>query len=175
MATIFSHALAAGAIYKSTSPSFDKKTLFFCLLGSVLPDADVIAFVLGIPYEHMLGHRGFTHSILFALAYAGFCLCFFQTCPKKIRLFTLFFLCMISHGVLDMLTNGGLGVGLFIPFTDERFFFPYTPVEVSPIGRNFFSSRGLAVLLSELIWVMIPSLLLIFSARFFKSQKSTKK
>ena len=34
---------------------------------SLLPDADFVAFHLGIPYSHPLGHRGMTHSPAFAL------------------------------------------------------------------------------------------------------------
>lgn len=72
MATIFTHMAVAGVI-KSVFPKFKadkKRILFYCLLASVLPDADVLAFSFGIPYEHPLGHRGFTHSILFALLFA---------------------------------------------------------------------------------------------------------
>jgi inner membrane protein len=34
---------------------------------AVLPDLDVLGFHAGIPYEHPLGHRGLSHSLLFAL------------------------------------------------------------------------------------------------------------
>ena len=34
---------------------------------AVLPDLDVLGFHAGIPYEHTLGHRGLSHSLLFAL------------------------------------------------------------------------------------------------------------
>ena len=33
---------------------------------SVLPDVDFVAFMVGIPYPHPFGHRGMTHSLLFA-------------------------------------------------------------------------------------------------------------
>jgi inner membrane protein len=33
-----------------------------------LPDADVIGFGLGVRYEDPWGHRGVTHSLMFALA-----------------------------------------------------------------------------------------------------------
>jgi inner membrane protein len=65
-----------------------------------------------------------------------------------------------SHPLLDMLTNGGLGVALLAPFSNERFFFPWRPVQVSPIGAGFFSERGVAVILSELVWIWIPSFLI---------------
>ena len=31
---------------------------------AMLPDADVLAFKLGVAYGHVFGHRGFTHSLL---------------------------------------------------------------------------------------------------------------
>jgi DMSO/TMAO reductase YedYZ heme-binding membrane subunit len=65
-----------------------------------------------------------------------------------------------SHGLLDALTDGGLGVAFFAPFDSGRYFFPWRPIEVSPIGAGFFSARGLAVLASEFVWVWLPSLLL---------------
>ena len=73
-------------------------------------------------------------------------------------IFSFLFASTLSHGLLDMLTNGGLGVALFAPFDNGRYFFPYRPVEVSPLGvTNFFSRRGLHVLTSERQWVWLPS------------------
>jgi inner membrane protein len=43
-----------------------------------------------------------------------------------------FFLLTASHGILDAFTNGGLVIALFSPFSNERYFFPWTPIEVSP-------------------------------------------
>jgi inner membrane protein len=63
-----------------------------------------------------------------------------------------------------MLTNGGRGVGLFVPFNPTRYFFPWRPIEVSPIGvREFLSARGLTILLSELKWVWLPSAVVLLT------------
>jgi inner membrane protein len=163
MATIMAHALAAGSFYKLLSSKKDRMTLRFCLLGSILPDADVLGFSFGIAYQDMLGHRGFTHSILFGLLYAIFCIAFYlkEDIKTKLKLFSLFFISIMSHGILDMLTNGGYGVGLFIPFSPNRYFFPITPLEVSPIGRNFMSQRGIDVLLNESYYIGIPSMIIL--------------
>ena len=68
VATIFSHPavpLAVGcALGTRVIP---RRLLEFGVLASILPDIDVAAFRFGIPYENMFGHRGFTHSILFAV------------------------------------------------------------------------------------------------------------
>ncbi|PIQ21731.1 MAG: hypothetical protein COW65_07325 [Cytophagales bacterium CG18_big_fil_WC_8_21_14_2_50_42_9] len=71
MASAFGHALGAVAIGKTIT--IKKQPWRFWLVGifcAILPDADVLAFVFGIPYGHVLGHRGITHSILFSLILA---------------------------------------------------------------------------------------------------------
>jgi hypothetical protein len=53
----------------------------------------------------------------------------------------------------------------FAPFENSRYFLPWRPIEVSPIGVSaFFTSRGLAVLQSEFIWIWIPSVMWIAAA-----------
>lgn len=129
-------------------------------LCSIVPDLDVIGFEFGIEYGDMLGHRGFTHSIFFAalLAVLVTFLLFRNSNGSQLFIFLFLFISTLSHPALDALTNGGLGVGFFAPFSNERYFFAYRPIEVSPIGvGDFFSQRGLKVLLSELRWVGLPS------------------
>jgi inner membrane protein len=136
---------------------------------SVAPDLDVIGFRFGIPYGDFLGHRGLTHSIPFAAAATGMAvaLCFRKGIRGMSRrsLWLYLFLAMASHGLLDALTNGGLGIALFAPFDNSRYFFPVRPIEVSPIGiKSFLRDGGLAVLASEVPWVWLPSLLLAAAA-----------
>ena len=130
---------------------------------SMVPDADVLSFYLGIPYEHPLGHRGFTHSILFALLSSIIVARMIHGRGENLFTITLFlFLATVSHGLLDAITTGGLGVGFFIPFDDTRYFFSFRPILVSPIGiGNFIGTRGLAVLMSEFKYVWIPLLLIM--------------
>ena len=66
-----------------------------------------------------------------------------------------------EHGARVALTDGGLGVAFFAPFSARRYFFPWRPIEVSPIGLGFFSERGLQVFEGELVWVWLPSLALV--------------
>lgn len=132
--------------------------LLGCLV-SIAPDFDVISFWLGIPYSDPFGHRGFTHSITFALGIAllsALAARQLQTSARSVAAFV--FVSMASHGLLDTLTNGGLGIALLWPFSNERFFAPVQVVAVSPIGPHFFSSRGLTVLASEFVWVWLPCL-----------------
>jgi inner membrane protein len=57
---------------------------------------------------------------------------------------------MATHGVLDAFTDGGQGIALFWPFSNQRYFAPWTPIPVAPIGMGMLSQRGLHVILTEL-------------------------
>lgn len=164
MPTIFSHAFIASAV-GSASPFRNLGSRFWILtaLCAILPDFDVVAFYFGIDYSSMLGHRGFTHSIVFAL-FVGVVISkiFFARVDIPGWKLALYFACVtVSHPLLDMFTNGGLGVALLAPFSNARFFSPWRPIQVSPIGSGFFSQRGLAVILSELVWIWIPSVVVV--------------
>lgn len=78
---------------------------------SVLPDLDVLAFRYGISYASDFGHRGFSHSLLFAAVLALLGACAFQYFHTSFwRAFWFLFLAATSHGTLDAFTNGGLGI-----------------------------------------------------------------
>lgn len=66
MASIFGHGIVGFTLAKIVGKQNLKWLLLMSILSTILPDFDVISFKLGIAYEHPLGHRGFTHSILFA-------------------------------------------------------------------------------------------------------------
>jgi inner membrane protein len=127
----------------------------------MLPDADVIGFGFGIRYADPLGHRGFTHSFFFAAVVGAMVAWVYaERGGGRVRLAVYFAVITASHALLDAFTNGGLGVALFAPFSNERYFFPWRPIEVSPIGPGFFSTRGMRVLVSELRWIWVPSALI---------------
>jgi inner membrane protein len=143
----------------------------------MLPDIDVISFAFGIRYEDMFGHRGFTHSFVFAALTGLVATSLVQlgpgsriADPGRIRLFLWFTAVTASHGVLDALTNGGRGIAFFAPFSNHRYFFPWRPIQVSPIGVGFFSPRGLRVLASEAGWIWLPSAIIAASARLFRKR-----
>jgi len=119
---------------------------------SLLPDADVIGFRLGVHYEDTWGHRGATHSLAFALGVALVALLVAKAARlPALRTALITLVVVSSHSLLDTLTDGGLGCALLWPFSDERFFAPWTPLPVAPIGRAFLSSAGLRVAVVELI------------------------
>ena len=166
MASAISHAVAAlglGTIF--ARPLIPKRVWIIGAVCSILPDFDVIGFRFGIRYGDFWGHRGFTHSMVFAAILATF-VAFAGFIPRtlgigRMALWIYFFVATASHGFLDAMTNGGLGVAFFSPFDNTRYFLPWRPIVVSPISvTRFFSDRGVAVLQSELLWIWIPAGLL---------------
>jgi inner membrane protein len=68
MASAFAHALVAVALGKTYPQKYiSPKFWLLGMLCTILPDADVVMFKFGVPYEHMFGHRGFSHSLVFAV------------------------------------------------------------------------------------------------------------
>jgi inner membrane protein len=159
MPSVFSHpavplAIGVGLGSRVVPP----RLLLAGALGSILPDLDVVAFEFAIPYGHEWGHRGFSHSLAFAAVVAllgASASRFLQA--SFLRSFLFLFIATASHGILDAFTNGGSGIALFWPWSTNRYFAPFRPIKVSPIEPSrFFTHRGIAVILSELLWIWIP-------------------
>jgi inner membrane protein len=126
---------------------------------SLLPDADVYGFRFGIAYAAPWGHRGATHSLAFAVAMGLVAGLTARAAKLPVLRSALLVGCLVaSHGLLDTLTDGGLGCALLWPFSNQRFFAPWTPLPVAPIGRGFISMEGLRVATTELVVFAIPFL-----------------
>ena len=163
MASAISHPVAAAAITSIFYRPFTPRAIWIAAVCcSIVPDLDFIGFRLGIRYGDLLGHRGLTHSMVFAALLAALITLWLgrRLDPPlhRGRLWSCLFLVTASHGVLDAFTNGGLGIAFFSPFSNERYFFPFTPILVSPLGiRPFLSGRGVAILLTEIEWIWVPA------------------
>lgn len=181
MPTVFTHAFVALALGKTfTSTKVPARFWVLSILGSVLPDVDVISFTYRAQRGSMFGHRGITHSLFFALLLAVLVVCLAfrgqKVFSKKWWALTIyFFVVTSSHGVLDALTDGGSGVAFFAPFDSTRYFFPWQPIEASPIGVRFFGERGAEVVVSEFVWVWIPAAMLVALVWFYRRLANSRK
>jgi len=174
--TIITHPVVAATAGLSFAPkALPGRFWVLSVLCSVLPDADVVAFILGIPFSHPLGHRGFFHSPFFGLLVGlAVALVFFHeraVLSRRRTFLAVYFGCLTaSHGLLDAFTDGGMGIALLSPFDHQRYFFPWTPIVVSPIGiPEMFSAWGAEVMRSELLWVWLPCLVVLILTRLARS------
>jgi inner membrane protein len=159
--------MAAARLYHhGRKPRWSSMALWSGL--SLLPDADVIGFSLGVQYGDPWGHRGATHSLTFALAF-GLAIGLAARCVKRPVARTALFagVVLASHTVLDTMTDGGLGCALLWPFDLARYFAPWRPIPVAPIGLDFFSGYGGLVALTELV---LFSPVLLFGLRSRRTQ-----
>jgi len=121
---------------------------------AVVPDLDT-AFYGIIPYAHFLGHRGFVHSPFFAILFAVALSSLFYAVSRKLGfraslgVAAVFALAMASHGVLDAMTDAGLGVMLLYPISEERIFFPWRPFYAPPIKITSLSFTKVQMMLKS--------------------------
>ena len=146
--------MAAARLYHANSRSqrVPASSMLFWSALSFLPDADVVGFAVGVRYADAWGHRGATHSLAFSLA-LGIVVGAAALLIRRpaVRTGVTASLVLASHPLLDTLTNGGLGCALFWPFDLTRYFAPWRPIPVSPIGLGFLSPYGMYVAAVELL------------------------
>jgi inner membrane protein len=160
LASAPTHALIGAAIGLVAAGWLEPETRLrrwlpgLCALAAVLPDADVILHAW-VAYSHPFGHRGAFHSLGFYLLLAVACATLAGRRARGDLVGAAVFCALLSHSLLDMLTDGGLGIALFWPLDAERRFLPWRPIPVSPIriGR-FFGAWGLRVLRVELLFAL---------------------
>jgi inner membrane protein len=123
-------------------------------LWAVAPDLDTWLMAgFAIPRGSLLSHRGFFHSPFFLITLAA---ALAAMIARKHGRRTVAWLALmwgvsaVTHPLLDMLTNGGSGVMLLFPFSEERLFFPWRPILVSPLSIARFFDRAGDILWSEL-------------------------
>jgi inner membrane protein len=179
MASAITHAFIAIPLGKTVfAQEMTWRFWALSIFCSVIPDIDTLGFFRSTFYGSLWGHRGLTHSLFFAflLGLAIVWLGFKDDSPFSMprwKLWLFFFPLACTHGLLDAMTGGGYGVAFFSPFDPTRYSLPWTPLKISPIGlRTFFSPWGKEVLVNEIGWVWIPSLLAWSGARLFRFMNS---
>jgi inner membrane protein len=161
MPSAFTHAFvgaALGTLFRRPSPPAR-----FWLAGAACaaaPDLDVIGLWFGVPWGSMLGHRGITHSLAFAVVLGGVVTALLFRAPAwrghRLAVWLFLALATASHGLLDAMNTAVTGVAFFAPFDATRYFLPWRPIPVSPFAFRFFSARGFVVFQAELLMIWLP-------------------
>jgi inner membrane protein len=163
MPTVFTHAVVGVAISTLDRSSGVRLGLAAAACAAA-PDLDMIAVWIGVPWLHMFGHRGITHSFAFAAVLGGVLAmtAFDAHGRRRLALWLVLSAATASHGILDAITNGGPGVAFFAPFDAGRYLLPWRPIPASPISvRGFLGGPGAAVLRAEVLLLWLPALLLL--------------
>lgn len=160
MPTILAHAAVPLAIGLGLGPrAISPRLLVAGVVASMAPDLDAIGLRFGIAYSDVAGHRGLTHSLAFAMLLAALAAMLagpLRTTPGRAYAFVL--ASAASHGLLDMMTTGGLGVAWWWPLSDARHVLPWRPIRVSPLTlQRLFGPAGRAAMVSELWFVWLPA------------------
>jgi inner membrane protein len=151
------------------------RTWLVAIACAIAPDLDALGYWLGVPYESFWGHRGFTHSMAFAVLLSWICANWISHSPaiSRVRLWSVYLMAVLSHGVLDAMTDGGLGVAFFSPLDQTRYFFPFRPIQVSSLSlRDVIGPHGLSVLANECLWVWMPCGLIATMFWFWKGRRT---
>jgi inner membrane protein len=158
--TILTHAALPLIAALAVVPSRSTRVLAVaCAVVAVIPDLDVAGRAFGISSESLFGHRGISHSIVAAAVIALIGGALLSRRFKWRLSLPCLFLSALSHGLTDMLTDGGKGIALLWPMSGDRLFAPIRPIEVSPILlRGFENGKLPLVLVSELMWLIAPAL-----------------
>ena len=176
MASTVGHVAAALAVCAAVRPPFSvpPRYWWFAGLAGALPDIDVVGPLLGAPALRALGgHRGFTHSLVFA-ALLGAALTALTVrhaaaglpdASHRRRLWLAFALATASHAGLDSLTTYGQGVALLAPFDWARLTAPWHPLGSPAAARGHGPAvRGLLLIANEALWVWLPAIAVAVAA-----------
>ncbi len=152
MPTPVSHAAVGFAIAAWTQQRPPTRRVCLVAAGcAVLPDIDFFGWPVA--------HRGLTHSLAFAIAAAAAATFIFfrgpQWSPQRARVAVALGVAALSHGFLDALSTYSYGVGFFVPFSQQRYRFPWTP-----LGNPSLAGQ----LVQEALVVFLPAVLLAWLA-----------
>ena len=162
------HAVAGVAVASVFTTRTDVRRFAWTAAAcTIVPDLDAIGWPIGMGDIELLGgHRGFTHSIPFAvLLGAAAAWGIFRGerwKPLRLRLWLCFALATMTHGALDALSTIGEGVRFFSPFRDTRYVSAWQPLHASrapPEARPV--SRIAYIVRDEMQYVILPCVILI--------------
>jgi inner membrane protein len=121
MPTPVAHSLVGASLVAAVLPRAGRRRFWVPLVvGALLANAADLDFFLVVIFRSRAWHRGFTHSLTFALIVF---LCFLLALGRaRAREVVAFGLAYASHVLLDFATTkAGGGLELFWPFSPDRF------------------------------------------------------
>lgn len=155
--------------------AFGKRPLPWKLLAAAaaaaaVPDIDTVAHRLfHIAFVSVYSHRGFTHSLFFAVA-VGFLASLFhrRLAVSPLGAGVVVGASMASHGLLDMMTTPGLGVAYLWPLSSQRLSADWRPIQASQVQLAHIGTELLPRLWSELWQLIVPMFAIALAIRMLR-------
>jgi inner membrane protein len=159
MATLYSHAVVGWGLARLyTARPMPWAYWGLAVALPIIPDLDVFSTAA---YGSPLGHRGITHSLLFAFLLGAVAASAtfrpFRTSWWSVA--SLFFLILASHGLLDAMTYGGEGIPFFWPLAGR--YGNWGVIPVSDIAFELPDPRQSRAVRGELLWVWLPTIVVV--------------
>lgn len=174
MSSIVGHALAgvtvASAFEHGEAKENRRKLFGLAALLSITPDLDVLIYIAYRPLG-MTPHRGFTHTIVFALIAGGFMaiVCRRFLGLTYLRVFLIVSTVLLSHSLLDYLMGCGPGVPFFWPISEQGFLLPFRLVPTAYYSLSVGDLLSVAVSPVTLVGMLLE--IVIFLPLILLSQR----
>ncbi len=173
MASLFAHAavplITRGAV--SLPKHLERRVIVAAVVLSCWPDLDYVTLAFEVRPNELLGHRGLTHSLIVAAVVSLACAAVaFRSLGLGSRAWwrvaAFLFGAAASHGILDAMTTGDVGVALFAPVENARHMLPLKLIASCPGGLNeYLGYWGLLTITNEVLYVVIPLALVVALVR----------
>jgi inner membrane protein len=173
VATFFAHAaLTLVGLRAFRAPAGQEGRLRnVAVVCACLPDLDLATLVFEVRPNELIGHRGISHSIFVAALVALIAAAiWFRSLRIGSRVWwrvaLVLFGATAAHGLLDAMTTSDVGVALFAPFDDARYFFPFRLIPSCPGGVDeALGVWGLLTIANELLYVIAPVAIVVMFVR----------
>ena len=165
-------AAAVAVARKPVSWTFLAVTMF----ASAAPDIDgVFKHFFGVPMSSVYGHRGACHSLFAAVLAGGVAAIFHRRLGvRPLTAGVLVSAAMASHGILDMMTDGGQPVAYLWPLSSTRLFADWRPIHSSPVHMTHLVSQMLQRLMSDIRQLIMPMFVAAFVVRGVRGMLLTR-
>lgn len=155
------HGLLGASLVAAIHPNPEKRRFLPVLAGALLANAADFDFGFSVFFGLKGWHRGFTHSLLFALVFLLAAVIVFGR--EHFRAALAYGAAYASHFILDFATTQkGHGIELLFPFTFERFGLRLLSLSEIP---SQLSAAGIAATIGLEILIFAPLFALVVWVR----------
>lgn len=145
------------------------KLVIIAAIAAAAPDIDgLFKHFLHVPESSVYAHRGALHSLFVALA-AGVVAALFhkRLGVRPLTAGVLIAAAMASHGLLDMMTDGGQGVAYLWPLSSLRLFADWRPIHSGAVHAPHLTIHSIDQFRSEL-WLLASEILARFRSELWQ-------